>query len=348
MADGLRLRVRMIAAGIWLSVLLLACVAAWIAVTWTQPHRGGMLAMAAGAALVTAIIAILPHERIVASRWREPFSLSWSLSLVAFIAVAAGLDDGVRSPIVLLLFLTLVFAALAYPRWAVAVVSGASLLAVVALSQVSGRHGSGPTGPVYLVGLMLALAVTGAMCIVQARIQEQIRAELQRVSRADPLTGALNRLGFEERMAGELRRAGHAATSTALVLLDLDDFKAVNDRLGHAAGDELLCWAVQAMTGALRPGDALGRLGGDEFAALLPATELSEAELIVARLARALSPRISACAGAAATGADGDGPELLHHTADGRLYAAKRGRGAPPAVPGGPPTAAAPVEIAAG
>ncbi len=230
MADGLRLGVRMIAAGIWLSVLLLACGAAWIAVT------------------------------------------------------------GVRSPIVLLLFLTLVFAALSYPRWAVAVVSGASLLVVIVLSQVSDGHGGGPTGPVYQVGLMLALAVTGAMCIVQARIQEQIGAELERVSRADPLTGALNRLGFEERMAGELRRAGHAATSTALVLLDLDDFKAVNDRLGHAAGDELLCWAVQAMTRALRPGDAVP--GGRPIAAA--SSEIAVATAGSAKISCAWRPRSSA------------------------------------------------------
>lgn len=78
--------------------------------------------------VATAIIAAVPHERIVFSRWREPLFLSSSLSLIAFITIAAGLDTGVRSPVVLMLFLTLVYAALSYPRWMVALVSAVSLL----------------------------------------------------------------------------------------------------------------------------------------------------------------------------------------------------------------------------
>jgi predicted signal transduction protein with EAL and GGDEF domain len=268
MHDELRLRTRMIAAGLWLSTVLLVAVAGWIAATWGRPHRGGLVAMAGAAAVATAVIAAVPRHRIVASRYREPFFLSWSLSLIVFIAVAAGLDDGVRSPIVLMLFLTLVYAALSYPRWAVAVISGVSLLAVLCLSLLGGSHGGVPANPVYLVGLMLTLAVTGVMCIYQARIQQEARTELGRLSRTDPLTGSLNRLGFSERLSAELDRVRLDGHVVALVVLDFDDFKVVNDRHGHSAGDELLCWATGAMTAALRPGDVLGRLGGDEFAAL--------------------------------------------------------------------------------
>jgi diguanylate cyclase (GGDEF)-like protein len=327
MGDELRLRSRMIGAGLWLSALLLGSVGLWIAFTWDRPHRAALAALAAAAAAATGAIALLPRERVVAGRWREPFFLTWSLSLIAFIAVSAGLDDGVRSPMVLMLFLTLVYAALSYPRWAVSVISGASLLAVVILGEVNaGRAGSGPTDFMYLAGLMLTLAVTGIMCICQARIQQQARTELQRVSRTDPLTGALNRLGFTERMEAELRRSAHAGTPLALLLLDFDDFKAVNDEHGHAAGDELLRWAVGAMSSALRPGDALGRLGGDEFAALLPATRWQDAGDAAARLQLALSLRVAASAGTAATDADGGEAETLHHCADQRLYAAKRAR----------------------
>ena len=211
MQDELRLRTRMISAGVWLSVVLLIGVGAWIAATWSHPHRGGLVAMAAAAALATAIIAALPRERIVASRLREAYFLGWSLALIVFISVAAGLDAGVRSPIVLMLFLTLVYAALSYPRWSVTVVSAASLVAVLALSELDGTRGALPTNPVYLVGLMTTLAVTGVMCICQARIQEQIRSELGRLSRSDPLTGCLNRLGFTERLAAELARAAGLA-----------------------------------------------------------------------------------------------------------------------------------------
>ena len=326
MDDDLRLRTRMVGAGIWLSAALLVVVGGWIAATWSRPHRGGLVAIAAAAGVATVIIAVLPHERIVASRFREAFFLSWSLSLIVFISVAAGLDDGVRSPIVLALFLTVVYAALSYPRWTVAVVSVVSLLAVLVLGWIGAAQGAGPTNPIYLVGLMITLAVTGVMCIFQARIHEQIRSELGRLSRSDPMTGCLNRLGFSERFAAELQRAGRDGGVVALVVLDLDDFKAVNDARGHSAGDELLCWAACAMADALRPGDALGRLGGDEFAVLLPATGGDAAGQIADRLTIALSSRISVSTGVATRDHDGLSAEALYRCADGRLYDAKRCR----------------------
>ncbi len=192
MTDELRLRTRMIGAGVGLSVLLLLAVSVWIVETWQRPHRGGMVAMCVCAAVATAIIAAVPHERIALSRWREPFFLSWSVSLIAFITIAAGLDAGVRSPVVLMLFLTLVYAALSYPRWMVALVSAVSL------------------------------------CVSQARLQEEAQAELGRLSRSDPLTGCLNRLGFAERMAIELAAAHPEHSPVSLVVLDFDDFKIIN------------------------------------------------------------------------------------------------------------------------
>jgi diguanylate cyclase (GGDEF)-like protein len=326
MHDELRLRTRMIAAGLWLSTVLLIAVTAWIAATWARPHRGGLLVMVGGATVATIIIAVLPRQRIVASRYREPFFLSWSLSLIVFIAVAAGLDDGVRSPIVLMLFLTLVYAALSYPRWAVAVISGVSLLAVLMLSLLGGSGEGVPTDPVYLVGLMLTLAVTGVMCIYQARIQQEARTELGRLSHTDPLTGCLNRLGFSERLSAQLDRVRRDGHVIALVVLDFDDFKTVNDRDGHSAGDELLCWATGAMTSALRPEDVLGRLGGDEFAALLPAADAEQGRHIAERLQFALSARIAVCFGVACTDGDDVDAEGLYRRADERLYDAKRRR----------------------
>lgn len=252
--------------------------------------------------------------------------MTWSLSLIAFITVAAGLDAGVRSPVVLMLFLTLVYAAISYPRWLVAVVSGVSLLAVLLLSQVDVPRGGSPTDPVYLGGLMLTLAVTGVMCIWQARIQEEARSELGRLSRGDHLTGCLNRLGFAERLTTELARLTSRGGVFTLVVLDFDDFKAVNDHRGHSAGDELLCWAAGAMAGVLRPADALGRLGGDEFAALLPDTDAESGRYVADRLRLALSERISVSAGMACTRQDGLSADTLYHCADERLYEAKRRR----------------------
>ncbi|MGA9858545.1 MAG: diguanylate cyclase [Solirubrobacteraceae bacterium] len=324
MEDELTLREQMIGAGVWLSVVLIIALGCWIAATWSQPHRGALCVIGTAAALATGVIAAVPRRPIVRGRYREAFFLSWSMSLVLLITVGAALDRGVRSPIVLLLFLTLVYAALSYPRWAVAVVSGTSLLAVLVLSAVAGTGGHGPSDPIYLIGLMLTLATTGVMCIWQARIQQDARAKLARLSRADPLTGCLNRLGFTERLAAALGGMGGGITGPTLVLLDFDDFKAVNDAAGHSAGDELLCWATAQMASALRPGDALGRLGGDEFAVLLPDSDADHGARIADRLRLALSSRISASVGVASAPADGHDADALHQRADERLYAAKR------------------------
>jgi diguanylate cyclase (GGDEF)-like protein len=329
--DELRLRARMIGAGLWLSGAFMVTVGLWIAVTWSHPHRDGLTALLLAAIVITLVIARLPRERVVTSRWREAFFLGWSLSLVAFVATAAELDSGVRSPVVLTLFLTLVYAALSYPPRSVGIVSVASLLALVIVGWVHTGPVAEVTDPIYLIGLMLTLAATGVICVFQARLQQQARGELRLVSRSDPLTGALNRLGFSERMSADMAGARRDGEPLSIALLDFDGFKEINDAHGHPAGDALLCWAVDAMGTALRPGDSLARLGGDEFAAILPATDLQEGVRVADRLTLALSLRISACAGVAATDRDGWIVELLHQRADQRLYQAKRERPASPA-----------------
>src|SRR5581483_1635777 len=87
MQDELRLRTRMIGAGIHLSVVAVLGCAVWIALTWHEPHRGGLVAMVGSAALTTAIIAVIPRARIIHSRHRELFFMAWNLSLMAFVNV---------------------------------------------------------------------------------------------------------------------------------------------------------------------------------------------------------------------------------------------------------------------
>jgi diguanylate cyclase (GGDEF)-like protein len=180
-------------------------------------------------------------------------------------------------------------------------------------------------------GVMLALyaSALGAVALLWARDardhQRQSQA-LNEMSRTDPLTGCLNRRGFEERLDAELDGCRRTGRSAGLVVLDLDDFKLVNDTRGHEAGDELLCWVAGRAGQVLRPMDSLGRLGGDEFAVLIPGAGVSEAREVAVRLRDALGERASVSTGVAAFPSDATEREALHRHADHDLYAAKSGR----------------------
>lgn len=150
----------------------------------------------------------------------------------------------------------------------------------------------------------------------------------------DALTGALTRNAFEKRFATYLQQ--HANARLALVFVDLDRFKAVNDAHGHAVGDAVLAVAAQRIAAELRRDDVLARFGGDEFVLLLP--EIASDDALNAqldRLATALDAEIAVAgvtvhAGGSCGGAlyprDGDSLDALLHVADGRMYEAKKRR----------------------
>ncbi len=170
-------------------------------------------------------------------------------------------------------------------------------------------------------------------------VSERAELERQLTHQAfhDPLTHLANRALFLDRLEHAYRRAGRAPGGVALLFLDLDDFKRVNDSLGHAAGDQLLVQASARIAAELRDGDTLARLGGDEFAILAEdiavtgfATSLSERVVATLRVPFALEGK-SICIGASvgiATSRDADSPSDLMRNADLAMYIAKtRGKG---------------------
>jgi diguanylate cyclase len=122
------------------------------------------------------------------------------------------------------------------------------------------------------------------------RLQQELdKASTQ--ARHDPLTGTLNRKGLDEALNREISRACRRGTSLCIAMLDVDDFKAINDRLGHSTGDAALQHLTSVAREAMRPQDLLGRWGGEEFVVLMPDTPADQGVQAMQRLQRELTKR---------------------------------------------------------
>jgi diguanylate cyclase (GGDEF)-like protein len=161
-------------------------------------------------------------------------------------------------------------------------------------------------------------------------------AAAQRAASLDSLTGCLNHGAFQDRLREEIARAGRNGTSLALVLMDMNEFKAVNDTLGHLVGDSLLRGVADALRSSVRAYDQVARYGGDEFALLLPCADEEAARRVVDRAQAAVAgvtlPQqvpVSACAGLAHWRAEEEANVLIAR-ADRALLEAKRARGRGP------------------
>ena len=161
--------------------------------------------------------------------------------------------------------------------------------------------------------------------------------EVSRRADLDELTGLPNRSCFARSVGAALGRLHSARESVAVLLLDLDDFKHVNDSLGHHAGDRLLCEVSRRLRATLRSDDTVCRLGGDEFAIVLPHSSAAAAQATAERLLDALAEvyaldgallETSASIGITLSGSVTDAPEQLLRAADLAMYLAKqRGKG---------------------
>ncbi len=155
--------------------------------------------------------------------------------------------------------------------------------------------------------------------------------ELEQLAGHDPLTGVANRRAFQEALERELARVRRHGGSVGVVLLDLDELKPINDRFGHAAGDEAIVKVARQCRETVRAGDLVARLGGDEFAVVLPETDALGARMAALRLrlavesARVRERPLRVSVGSAASRGDLDSDALLA-AADRDLYADKESR----------------------
>jgi diguanylate cyclase (GGDEF)-like protein len=188
-------------------------------------------------------------------------------------------------------------------------------------------------------GQVLADVAAAYLHNAQSRLDASALLEqLSHRSLHDPLTGLANRALFEQLLDQAVARSRRSHHLAAVLFLDLDHFKSVNDRHGHQVGDDLLAAVAARVHAALRPGDTLARFGGDEFVALCEdLSEAQAAETIADRIGdvmaepfliagRALS--MTASVGIAVFGRGDDTPERLLRNADDAMYAAKGNGGA--------------------
>ncbi len=194
--------------------------------------------------------------------------------------------------------------------------------------------------PLTLVTIMVLIVMSAVIAYLR-ELLEGSAAELRELSRRDPLTDVGNYRLLHERLAYELIRHQRDNTELAVLLIDLDRFKQVNERRGHAAGDDVLRRVAQTLLESVRAQDTVARQGGDEFAILAPDTDREGAVMLAARVRDRLSrvqfagDSIGATIGLAVYPADGVTAAALLARSDERMMTNKLSpsRPAPAAVP---------------
>lgn len=269
-------------------------------------------------------------ERAVINRFQKLTPTPAALIVVVAFALVALIDTATGPELSLSLFY-LVPVALVSLRWRGAAGQLAALVAAlawVAIDLGSGATYSNPLIPFWNAAVRFGFF--GLFSMLIERLQEAIEYQTS-LARTDPLTGLPNRRSFEQSARRELARADRLRSRLALAIIDLDDFKLVNDEHGHAAGDRSLCSVATAAGQTFRSADTVARVGGDEFALLLPDVDETAALAALERFQASLlddDTRPLSCSIGFVLVAGGDLSDALR-SADQALYCAKAsGKGA--------------------
>lgn len=256
-----------------------------------------------------------------------------ALALAVVLGVLIGGPGAIAFPVPALLW-----CALAYRLFTTALVT--LLLCVWTLIAIANgvidlqlQDGNGMS----VISLRMGMALLAVAPLTVAGVnaaRNHLLAALNHAANHDSLTGALNRSAFLHRGRGMLERATQSQGAVVAMMLDIDHFKSVNDRHGHAAGDAVLTVFVQRVRAQLRDDDLLGRFGGEEFAVLMPGRDTSAANTVAERLRQAASEPIplddgrvldiTVSVGLALLAGDNEAKlETLLNRADNALYRAK-------------------------
>jgi diguanylate cyclase (GGDEF)-like protein len=292
-------------------------------------------------AIVVAPLLILwiaqPRLRWRSSRLFEGFALFTLLLLISQVVFGGWLVSGTKNyPLEYLCIPVLLWAAFRFGQREASVAT----FVLAELAMLGTLHGFGPFARdgqnESLLLLQSFIGVVSVMILSLATVfAERRRSEEQAQSLAvsDPLTGLGNYRKLVETLLGEIKRSDRTGRPFAVLLLDLDELKEINDEHGHLAGNRALCRLALALRAHCRAIDTPARCGGDEFVLIVPEADMEAALAIGRRICEWLSsdgeePSISVSFGAAVCPEDGTLPDLLLRAADKQLYLMKRG--APP------------------
>ena len=287
--------------------------------TLGEAHRVPMLA-AYGSGIACGIAGLWAAKRVTTKAWGYRISFTILLIVLFIVAIGAYWDGGAASPAALGFVTTTVFVASHTPH--LRLMMGLEALTLGAYLAVAATGRPAPPGHVFIY--VAGMVVLTSVCSTQTRVLARQRSQLRALASLDPLTGALNRRGLAE-FTTHLFRNG-CRPGPSLLCLDLDDFKLVNDRLGHSAGDELLRRTVTATREVLRAGDAIARIGGDEFVVVLVDADEATTRTVTTRIDAAVRQHADISIGSATAPHDGNTLDTLMQVADQRLYRVKRQR----------------------
>jgi diguanylate cyclase (GGDEF)-like protein len=211
-------------------------------------------------------------------------------------------------------------------------------VAIVVLAAIAiwgTLRGYGPfamrTSEKSLLLLQSFMGVKAVMSLVLSAIvaeYQRVETQLLHLAVTDPLTGLSNYRKFIDVLDGEIKRADRTDRPFAILFVDVDKLKLINDNLGHIAGNQALCRVANALRGSCRSIDTVARFGGDEFAMILPEAEEKAAHIVAERIANRLAhdrdgPAITVSVGVAVYPTNGNRKESLMNAADSELYKAK-------------------------
>jgi diguanylate cyclase (GGDEF)-like protein len=284
-------------------------------------------------AFVSGLVCLSIPWRRVPEQWFHLLPIVGTVE-VALSVWAIGVHGGIYS-----WYFVLVAVFVAYAFESRAQIAGQMLfLAVCFTVPVLYLDDAGTAAIRALVAVPLLVTVAAMVAYLRESLEEG-RAQLAEQARTDALTGVGNRRVRDERLAYELARHRRSGGPLALIFLDLDRFKDVNDTHGHLAGDRLLCDVGRALSDTVRAGDTVSRPGGDEFCVIAPGTGAAEAQRLTERIELALSELtavgrpLSASVGLALFPRDGHTAEELIGHADHDQRMVKQAGGAQRARP---------------